>query len=638
MEADGRTPAASVSYRDVTKRYPGQSSPAINHLSLEIPAGDICVLVGPSGCGKTTAMRMLNRTVEITEGDILIGDTSVRDRDPSELRREMGYVIQQTGLFPHRTVADNIATVPKLVGWDRERTRKRVGELLELIGLDQSEADRFPSQLSGGQQQRVGVARALAADPPVMLMDEPFGAIDPINRERLQNEFLRLQAEIRKTVLFVTHDIDEAIKMGDRIAILKAGGHLAQYATPAELLMAPADDFVEDFVGADRALKRLALMRVRDINLWEAPLAFVGQSTAEIRAKLDGAEVPHALVVDSERHPLGWLSESDLRADTVPREAGQRPRAGPRPRRRDAGRARRPPADRDPVRAGNRRSRPDRRRALRRDHLRVPRLAGGEGRGARRGRAAARAMSPALAQFAPLLAQVTIHNRTGGNAPCQAQQGKVFCFGWAADNFDRYTTPLLNQLLLVLIAVAIGFAIAFAMALISHRRRWLVPSFTGATGVLYTIPSLAFIFLLLPITGLGWTTAIIVLSVYTLQIIYRNTVAGLNNVPVDSKDAGRGMGMTDRQLLWRVELPLALPEIIAGLRIATVSTVAIATLMVFANVNTLGAPLYQQIDFKTNIVIAGGLSILMAIAFDLMLLLAQRLLAPWRRSQKEATP
>ena len=246
-------------------------------------------------------------------------------------------------------------------------------------------------------------------------------------------------------------------------------------------------------------------------------------------------------------------------------------------------------------------------------------------------------MNPALAQFAPLLAQVTIHNRTGSNAPCQAQQSKVFCFGWAADNFDRYTTPLLNQVFLVLIAVAIGFAIAFGMALISHRRRWLVPSFTGATGVLYTIPSLAFIFLLLPITGLGWTTAIIVLSVYTLQIIYRNTVAGLNNVPMDSKDAGRGMGMTDRQLLWRVELPLALPEIIAGLRIATVSTVAIATLMVFANVNTLGAPLYQQITFKTNIVIAGGLSILMAIAFDLLLLLAQRLLAPWRLSRRGAT-
>jgi osmoprotectant transport system ATP-binding protein len=319
--------AASVSYRDVTKRYRGQKVPAISHLSLEVPAGDICVLVGPSGCGKTTAMRMVNRTVDITEGDILIGDTSVRDRDPTELRREMGYVIQQTGLFPHRTVAENIATVPRLLGWDRERTEKRVRELFGVIGLDSELGERFPSQLSGGQQQRVGVARALAADPPVMLMDEPFGAIDPINRERLQNEFLRLQAEIQKTVLFVTHDIDEAIKMGDRIAILKDGGHLAQYATPAELLMDPADDFVEDFVGADRALKRLALMRVRDIDLWEAPLAYVGQPTSEVRAKLNGAEVPHALVVDSERRPIGWLSDSDLQRDTVP----QKPDTGPEP-------------------------------------------------------------------------------------------------------------------------------------------------------------------------------------------------------------------------------------------------------------------------------------------------------------------
>jgi osmoprotectant transport system ATP-binding protein len=225
--------AASVSYRDVTKRYPGQTEPAIRNLSLEVPAGEICVLVGPSGCGKTTAMRMVNRTVEITEGDILIGQTSVRERDPAELRREMGYVIQQVGLFPHRTVADNIATVPRLLGWDRDRTAARIRELLELIGLDPDMRERFPSQLSGGQQQRVGVARALAADPPVMLMDEPFGAIDPIARERLQNEFLRLQAEIQKTVLFVTHDIDEAIKMGDRIAILKAGGRPSTRRPPS---------------------------------------------------------------------------------------------------------------------------------------------------------------------------------------------------------------------------------------------------------------------------------------------------------------------------------------------------------------------------------------------------------------------
>jgi osmoprotectant transport system ATP-binding protein len=316
--AGGRQQALSVTYRDVTKIYPGQSEPAIRDLSLEVPAGDICVLVGPSGSGKTTAMRMVNRTVEITEGDILIGDTSVREREPAELRRQTGYVIQEIGLFPHRTIAGNIATVPGLIGWDKDRVARRVAELLELIGLDPALADRYPSQLSGGQQQRVGVARALAADPPLMLMDEPFGAVDPINRERLQNEFLRLQAEIRKTVLFVTHDIDEAIKMGDRVAILRQGGRLAQYATPAELLMAPADDFVEDFVGADRALKRLALMRVRDIDLWQAPLAYVSQDTAEVRAKLNGAEVPHALVVDPERRPIGWLSDSDLRQPTVP--------------------------------------------------------------------------------------------------------------------------------------------------------------------------------------------------------------------------------------------------------------------------------------------------------------------------------
>jgi osmoprotectant transport system ATP-binding protein len=310
--------ALSVEFRSATKRYAGAAEPALNALSVDVPAGEICVFVGPSGCGKTTAMRMVNRMVEITEGDILVGGRSVRERGPAELRREIGYVIQQIGLFPHRTIADNIATVPRLIGWDRERIDARVTELLGVVGLDAEIARRFPTQLSGGQQQRAGVARALAANPGVMLMDEPFGAVDPINRERLQNEFLRLQAELGKTILFVTHDIDEAIKMGDRVAVLREGGHLAQYATPAELLMAPADDFVEDFVGADRALKRLSLLRVADINLWEAPLAFVGQATGEVREKLGGAEVPHALVVDDERRPVGWLSDADLRQPTVP--------------------------------------------------------------------------------------------------------------------------------------------------------------------------------------------------------------------------------------------------------------------------------------------------------------------------------
>jgi len=319
--------ALAVEFQEATKRYPGADRDAVKALSVEVPAGEICVFVGPSGCGKTTAMRMANRMVEITSGDILVGGRSVRTRSPSELRREIGYVIQQTGLFPHRTIADNMATVPRLLGWDRARIKARVDELMDLVSLDPELADRYPAQLSGGQQQRVGVARALAADPGVMLMDEPFGAVDPINRERLQNEFLRLQAEVRKTILFVTHDINEAIKMGDRVAVLKEGGHLAQYATPAELLMTPADDFVEDFVGADRALKRLSLLRVADIDLWEAPLAFVGQAMGEVRAKLEGAEVPHPLLVDSDRRPLGWLSESDLRADVVP----ERPDSGPDP-------------------------------------------------------------------------------------------------------------------------------------------------------------------------------------------------------------------------------------------------------------------------------------------------------------------
>jgi osmoprotectant transport system ATP-binding protein len=275
--------AAEIVLDHVTKRYGNSPRPAIDDLSLTIPAGDICVLIGPSGGGKTTAMKMINRLIAITEGDITIDGTSVRSLELTELRRGIGYVIQQIGLFPHMTVEANVGTVPRLLGWDKGRIRARSHELLELVGLDPDEhAKRYPSQLSGGQRQRVGLARAMAADPPLMLMDEPFGAIDPITRERLQNDFLRLHSELRKTVVFVTHDIDEAIKMGHRIAILREGGVLAQYDTPEAILANPADDFVAQFVGADRGLKRLALRRLDEVEL--APVPNGGTSAPETAA------------------------------------------------------------------------------------------------------------------------------------------------------------------------------------------------------------------------------------------------------------------------------------------------------------------------------------------------------------------
>jgi osmoprotectant transport system ATP-binding protein len=315
-----RPAAATLEFREATKLYPGQSEPAVDQLSLEVPSGNICVLVGPSGCGKTTAMRMVNRMIDITDGDILLDGGSVRDRKPAELRREIGYAIQQIGLFPHLTIADNIGTVPKLLGWDKRRIAERVDELLELVSLHPEETrDRYPAQLSGGQRQRVGVARALAVDPPLMLMDEPFGAIDPINRERLQNEFLRLQKEIRKTIVFVTHDIDEAIKIGDKIAILQKGGKLAQYAAPAELLMHPANEFVEEFVGSDRSLKRLALQRVRDIDLWTAAQVREGEPAAEARRQVENSDIEIALLVDDDGRPQGWLADAALSGERVER-------------------------------------------------------------------------------------------------------------------------------------------------------------------------------------------------------------------------------------------------------------------------------------------------------------------------------
>ena len=290
----------------LTKRYGDRV--AVDHLDLEVAEGELCVLVGPSGCGKTTTMKMINRLIEPTSGRILLAGDDVTHVDPVELRRRIGYVIQQVGLFPHLTIAQNVATVPKLLGWDRARVKARVGELLELVGLPpRTFAKRYPNQLSGGQRQRVGVARALGADPPVLLMDEPFGAIDPITRGRLQDEFLRLQREVRKTIVFVTHDIEEAVHLGDRIAILTEGGVLAQHDTPAAILGAPASPFVADFVGADRGLKRLSVTPIVEHDLEQPPVVRLDDTLAEARRRLGEKAARWAVVLDESGHLHGWL-------------------------------------------------------------------------------------------------------------------------------------------------------------------------------------------------------------------------------------------------------------------------------------------------------------------------------------------
>jgi len=303
-----------IRLESVTKRYGGEV--AVDNLSLEIADGELCVLVGPSGCGKTTTMKMINRLIEPTSGTIELDGTDVMSLSAVELRRRIGYVIQQVGLFPHLTVADNVATVPRLLKWDKARIKARVGELLELVGLDPAQfGRRYPSELSGGQRQRAGVARALAADPPVLLMDEPFGAIDPITRERLQGEFLRLQQEVRKTIVFVTHDIEESVRMGDRIAILAQGGHLQQYDTPAKILGSPATPFVADFVGADRGLRRLTVTGIEVADLDKPPVVQTDSSLAEARRAMDADDSRWAVVVDTGAQLRGWIGREEADGD-----------------------------------------------------------------------------------------------------------------------------------------------------------------------------------------------------------------------------------------------------------------------------------------------------------------------------------
>jgi osmoprotectant transport system ATP-binding protein len=302
---------AAIQLQHVGKRFPGAPTPAVGDLDLEVPAGELIALVGPSGCGKTTTLKMINRLIEPTSGTIRVDGTDVRSLPVHELRRGIGYVIQQTGLFPHRTIADNMATVPRLLGWDKARVRRRVDELVELVGLDPDLLGRYPAALSGGQQQRVGVARALAADPPVLLMDEPYSAVDPIVRARLQDELLALQRRLRKTVVLVTHDIDEAIKLADRVAILNVGGVLEQYGPPADLLRDPANPFVESFLGRERALRRMALLSVADVHPRPGAVVDAGTDAAGARQVMAEHRTDWIGVLDGDRL-RGWVGAAEL--------------------------------------------------------------------------------------------------------------------------------------------------------------------------------------------------------------------------------------------------------------------------------------------------------------------------------------
>jgi osmoprotectant transport system ATP-binding protein len=324
-ENDTQTAETMIRLEDLTKVFPAQEEAAVDDLSLEIYEGEIVVLVGPSGCGKTTTMKMINRIIEPTSGRIFLQGEDVTKVNPDNLRRRIGYVIQQIGLFPHMTIADNIATVPRMLGWEKKRTSDRIDELLETVGMDLSFRDRYPKELSGGQRQRIGVARAMAADPPVLLMDEPFGAIDPITRDRLQDEFLRLQQEIRKTIVFVTHDIDEAIKMGDRIAILKQQSKIAQYDTPERILTDPADEFVQDFIGSGPSIKRLSLSRVSDIETSDWPVARLTDSHDEVREKMRSTSRDHVLLLDEQEKPGRWVGQEEVQHDDTPLEESGRP-------------------------------------------------------------------------------------------------------------------------------------------------------------------------------------------------------------------------------------------------------------------------------------------------------------------------
>ncbi|MEV6823731.1 ABC transporter permease subunit [Amycolatopsis sp. NPDC051102] len=577
------TAGETIELRAVSKHYPGQAAPAVEHLTLRIPAGEIVVLTGPSGCGKTTTMRMINRLVEPTSGAVTVGGTDVSALNTDEHRRHTGYVIQQVGLFPHLRVDANIGVVPRLLRWPRRRIAGRVRELLDVVGLTREHGDRYPHELSGGQQQRVGVARAMAADPPVMLMDEPFGFTDPITRARLQDEFLRLQREVRKTIVFVTHDFDEALKLGDRIAVLRPRSVVAQYDTPQAILAAPADDYVAAFTGSQRNLKRLALIPVTDLALGPVADGLPAiPREATLRDALDTMVRTGrtAVVVTGDGGRALGVCDVPRLVEALRPDGEPPPPVVPEP----------PPET--PV--------PSPTRARRR---RLGLL-----------------IRPVLLALALLALFLLVRAQ-----PIDSIEQRYL-------NAGEIFAELGAHLRLTLLSTVCTLAVALPLGVLLTRAgaRWARPIGLGLGNLGQAIPSIGLVVLLALWIGTGTATAVTALVVYATLPVLRNTMVGLDGVDPTLVDAARGMGMTKTAILWRIELPLAVPVILAGVRTALVLTVASATLATFIDGGGLGGGLVAGIGlYRPILSLTFGIVVAaLALFADWLGLLAEEVLHP----------
>lgn len=595
---------AEIVFEGVTKAYPGQDEPAVDNLNLTIPAGELVAFVGPSGCGKTTSLKMINRLVEPSGGKILINGEDVTKKNPTELRRDIGYVIQGGGLLPHMSVADNIALVPKMKKWDEKKITKRTDELLDMVGLDPSiYRDRYPRELSGGQQQRVGVARGLAADPPVVLMDEPFGAVDPITRARLQDELVSIQSELGKTIVCVTHDIDEAMKLGHRILIFEPGAKISQYDTPENVLANPANNFVEDFIGSGSALKQLNLHRVSEMELIQPPKAYIGEDAADVVGR-----IPWSSWTTTTAHTSGtacarssaWTPSSS-RTSTWSRWSVHVPRF-PMPCR---------PCSHPPTAA----------------HW-SPAAASS---------LACCLMTPSMATFASSMRRRLIVEKF------KALKGEnryliigipilviVAVVGWliwnanaAHDDIEARTLALNNVLVMtsehlyvVIISAILVILTAVPLGVILTRpaTKSLSPIVVGIANIGQAAPVIGVIVLLAIWLGFGETVAIAGLWFYAFLPVLANVIAGLRGVDSDLVEASRGLSMSPMQVLFKVELPLALPVIMTGIRTALVLLVGAGAFATFIDAGGLGGLITAGITLYRNSILISGALLIAALA------------------------